>query len=708
MNPRRRILRRLARLDWHRFAVAALLVWAVGIGVAAMRLDAWSSELSRTLVQLAADAQFRTRLAQYRDAVDPEWYRRKALSLLAANEKLRSDAAWTLFVPGSWQLFDDLEERLAARIEREFADIVVETIRRELYARAARLTGARPAEGGNSAMDAVRGCAAPMPNAASRRLSAAPEDLPEYLAVQDYLRELERFDQAVQAFLALQQSGARDAELLRQLVRYTLDAELTGPLARSSRMFRSAEEVPLQPALMRSAMQWAARCSLLKGMEALYTRLLASNELLALEEALAQQSHGLFDGTRALPFDRAVERYRSVAALLQDQEILLGQGRNGWMRQASLRLGSGHAELLERIRRNGLLGTEVLAQLEARAGAAFAQFRRQFEARFGSAGQPGIVWLEPQQRFSLAPERIALRAGLSALLQQPFMQEQAAPRKEPANAASGKSLGLEEATAWMESRERFVRDTLPLFPAFAQPSVARMADARLADLVYQRAYRAIKAAEPPEAAALDAAAYRRQGAKVALVQATLDRLGARGLSARLAALHAEPLLKRLAALQLQSEQLALYQPAAGNFAWWHGEPAPLWQALGAADGAAMQRTLADQVTRLEALQRQAAPLLAAAPALAEHPQVQAWQELATELERWRTRHADSSLLALERYLLALGAELRRDNCVEKLAMQSPPRHGNQIAQRYLQLHEALLHRCANLRSDTPAAAYAPQ
>ena len=79
------------------------------------------------------------------------------------------------------------------------------------------------------------------------------------------------------------------------------------------------------------------------------------------------------------------------------------------MRQGSLQLGPAYGELLRRIGAIRLLGPQVLQQLDSRSGAAFAAFRRQFEAAFGSGAAPGIVWLEGERRFGLSPERAALR-----------------------------------------------------------------------------------------------------------------------------------------------------------------------------------------------------------------------------------------------------------------------------------------------------------
>lgn len=683
------------RLDPLRIAVALLLLWAAGLVVAAAQLDAWRVELSRTLMQLNADAQFRVRLARDRDAVDPQWYRRKALVLLAANEKLRDHAAWTLFIPGSWRMFDDLEERLAARIEHEFADIVVETIRRELQLRVQAITG-----GAGSGH-----CAAPTPPAAAaRRLSAAPEDLAEYVAVREHLRQLQAFDQAAQAFLRLQRSSDPDPEELRALVRFTLGAELDGPLGRSTRLFRDREEVSIQPALLHAAWQAAARCSLTRGMAALHTRLLSSNELIALEQALAQHSAGLFEAARAPAFERAAERLRAVLAVLQDQDALLGQGRNGWMRDGRPRLGPGYEDLLRQVRQIGLLGPEVERQLQAQAGEAFQHFRREFEASFGTPGQAGIVWLESQQRFGLAPERDALRLGLVQLLQQPFMDDPWTSAKARENEWKTEALSVAEASQWMELRQRFHAEDLARFPPFARDAVARLVDTRVADLIYRPAMRGLRAGTGD----FDLVAYRARSPQVASLRSMLGRLGAAAMADRLWAAHTEPVLKPLMQARQQWEQSALYQPQAGDFQWWQGEGGPLWQAFGAADAAAVQKSLAEQIAQLQTLSQQAAPLVeAAGPELARHPEVQRWAVLAQELDHWRAKRGDSSLLALERYLVAVGGDLRRDNCMERLTSFAPPRRDDGVAQRYLQLHDALVQRCTQLRAGSPAPAARP-
>lgn len=712
MNPARAIAARLAQLLLRGGPLLAtarllLLAWGIGLAVAAIHLGHWREELTRTLVQLNADAQFRAGVQQ-RDAVDPAWYRRKALSLLSATERLDRDTSWTLFIPGSWRLFDDLEEQVRLRIEREFGETVVETIRRELYARTSALTGV-PQLRAVGDLQPGADCRSPIPQALDRKLSAAAEELPEFAAITDYVAGVERLDAAVQAFFSLQHSGGRPQEL-RQLVAYTLGAELPGGLADSVRMFHPTDEVNLQPALMQTRLQWATRCSLAKAMGALHTRLLHTNDLIALEQGLAERSAGLFEpGVRAGGFDRTVERYRAVHALLEDQHALLARGRNDWMRQASLQLGPAYQNVLERIARTRLLGPQMVKQLHDQSGVAFAEFRRQFEAAFANRGEPGIVWIEHERRFGLSSERDALRRGLAGLLKMPFMADQAAAPAARSGSALGAVLG--EARGLAAARAHFVAQTLPAFPAHVRPAVARLVDGRVSELIYQRAYRGLKAALPANVATPPhLPALRQQRDQVFALQAVLKETGGAGFGERLVATLDGELLRRLAALQEDWLRQPPHQGLANDLAGWQGEALPAWRLLGAADAASLPAAAGRAAARLEALGQQAGALLAlGSPALQADPAALRWRTLQEEARRFQARSAESSLLRLERYLAALGPDLRRDNCAERLAAPLPLANGeDDIARRHAEIHEALARRCGELRAQAlPPAVAAP-
>lgn len=705
-----RALWQRVRAQWHArpplvtLAWMLLAAWAVGILVAGWQLDGWRQDLTRTLMQLNADAKFRARV-QGREGVDPEWYRRKALALLAATERLQQGSGWTAFLPGSWKPFDNLEEQVQARVAREFNDIVVETLRRELYARASQLTGV-PLTRGSGDLQLGGECRSPVPQNVERRLTAAAEDMPEFLAVADYVTGVERLDDAVQAFLVLQHSGGHP-EQLRKLVAYTLDKELPGALAGAARMFQDHDEVTIQPALMQSRLQWATRCSLDQAMAALHGRLLNTNDLFALEQGYVERSAGLFEpAVRPAGFDRTLERYRAVHALLEDQNKLLAKGRNDWMGQGTLQLGGAYQHLLRRIGQTRLLGSETVQQLQDQSGAAFAEFRRQFTRAFNSRGEPGIVWLEGERRFGLSPERAALHAGLGALLRTSFMADAGPAAAKAARDTTTLARVVPEARTLAAERGKALAEVVPLFPAQAQPAVARVIDTRVSELVYQRAYRTLKAGLPADARSpLDPVAFRQQREQVLALQAVLKETGAPSLGDRLVATLDTELVRRLALLHEEWRQQPLEDARSVDFSWWQGDALSLAQALGASEpGAATPPSFSRAATRLELLLQQARPLLAlGSPALPNEAAAARWLQLQSELQRYTTRASDSSLLRLERYVAAAGPDLRRENCVERLVAYAPPPDADdEIAVRHRQLHQSLTQRCHELRAQAAA------
>jgi type VI secretion system protein ImpL len=244
---------------------------------------------------------------------------------------------------------------------------------------------------------------------------------------------------------------------------------------------------------------------------------------------------------------------------------------------------------------------------------------------------------------------------------------------------------------------------LPAFPEVARPAMARLVDARFALLAHDAAANAIRAAVPQDARTpFDATAFRGQREKLARVQALLVNLGAADLAQRLATQQAAELSARLTRAHEELRALPLFSSRSADFSWWRGEPAPLLRALGVTSPAALQSAVAGQFQRLETLSRDAQQYLDAADgALATDPAAQAWTRLAGEVDRYRAHLPDSSMLAMERYLLSLGPNLRRDNCTENLLAQRPPRHEDEVAQRLIQLHNALVQRCLQLRAEGP-------
>ena len=699
----------LARPMVHRVirwgAIGLLGGWGLGLAVATWQLNHHRTALVSALAQLQQDAQYRMRAQQRGEPLPGAWYRTKALALLTMNERLRTDGTRSFFMPGSWRLFDDLNERVIERIDREFGDIAVTTLRRELLGRVSQLSGVEQDE---STGNFITGASCKLPPSFSaiadtpRKSGLLVEDQPEFGALQRYLGSVDQLDIALQALERLRRPGAGNAEDLRITVRYALGAELPADLGRSVAYFRQAAVSGNPLAIPLGPIQDALRCSLGQATKQLDQRLMTRNELLASEQVVARQLPGT---ANAGTFSGVTASYRAVLAAVKDQEDLVASGKGGWMRQPALVLGPSYDRTLARIEQNQLLGPEAAGLVRARAEDAFQRFRVEFNQRFGGA-QQGLVWNEKDGRFMLSPERMALRDGLTTLLNQPFMV--AAGRREISGVGNGAIVswdlaGLDQAVALGEVRKRYVAESLTTMPATVRSNIEGMLNAHFADLVFDQTLAAASpaslltsatsSATDAQAAAFDAARQR-----LVKVQALLLELGAATQAADLRALASRDALERLKTVDDAFARSELYAMRGRDFQGWQGERGPVLAAFGVSDVASLAAYLGQQFSRIETLGKLAELYIAALDSGdAGSVLAQRWQAINRDLDRYRLKNPNSSLLLLEQFLAQAGGEVDRETCSAKLSGKSPAKRvGDYFAERHAQVYGALLARCFEL------------
>lgn len=465
-----------------RLAVGAgLAAWALGLAVATVQLQQWEQALAPVLLQMRADTLVRQGADRAGDTVLPEWYRRRALALLDAVEHLHYDQWWTLVMPGSWEVFDDLEERATRRVGEAFSQVVVETIRRELEARSARLTGL-------PAPDAD--CRAPSPPAqppAGLDLAA----LPEYAAMQRLLDEAQGLDQSVAALRALRQGGEASSAQLRTLVRHSLGAQLSGPASRSLALFRAAPD-PQDPQFdaLGGRLQWALRCSALKGVAALHERLVERNPVLALEDEMARLQQAMPLGADdAGSHAQRVARLREMVLRVAEGEAQLAAGGTAWMAPDSEGFGPAHAQMLERVAAVGLLGPQLADRLHMQAQADHARLQKQVRQRLARP-DAGLAWQADTGSFVVGRRPAALAVAVAALLREPFMAA-----NPPVPASPADLVGL------VDQRLHFSRAVLPLFPGSLRPAVSRYVEWHIDELAFEGARQMLaEPGEPPDVA----------------------------------------------------------------------------------------------------------------------------------------------------------------------------------------------------------------
>jgi len=684
--------------------------WAVGLILATYQLSKINPELTKALAQIEADASMRARVSERGESIASEWYRAKTLSMLTAIGRTASNRAWTFFMPGSWAIWDNLDEKVTERIEREFGEVAITTLRRELYARAAQMTGV--AQDDSTAELIIGGeCAAPegfsaIANA-PRKASLSFEDLPEFSALLQYLSAVDRLDQAILAMVRLQKPNPNEAGDLRLLVKYTLGTELPDNISQSIRFFRSGDGAAniSSAAISVIHIQKAVRCTLDRGMRALDQRLFVNNDLLVTERLLATQSNHLFaPDAKVASFASTVASYRDVINSIKEQEYLVGAGKGGWMRLPVMNLGAAYDAALLRITQSRrLLGAEVADQIRQNAATEYQKFSTEFSSRFGADAQAGVVWQEKEGRFVLSAERIAMQEALAGLLAQSFMT-QPSDREIPLSASQGvlvwDNTKLDQALAMSEAYKRFMGEGLGKFPPAVRTSIANFVNSQFSLLVTDRLIDALSISGRMDAGSVaDVTAFDGSRSRLIKIQGLLSELGAKAASDNLRSLVSQDAMARLRQLDNSLNQSDLYAMRGRDLGYWTGDQSTVLQAFGVSDAPGLQQYFGLQFSRAEVMGRQAEVYLTSVDGLPSDAQLaQRWQSINRELERYRLKNPNASLVSYEQFLLSLGADLDRSNCLEKLAGKAPAgRPADYFAERHLQSYNAVLKRCSEIR-----------
>jgi type VI secretion system protein ImpL len=201
-------------------------------------------------------------------------------------------------------------------------------------------------------------------------------------------------------------------------------------------------------------------------------------------------------------------------------------------------------------------------------------------------------------------------------------------------------------------------------------------------------------------ATVDLPALEAERTRLNRVQQLLTDLGARHEGRELRALINRDTMRKLQALDETLNGSELYVARGRSFAFWQGEKSPTLGAFGLSDASALQPYLTQQVALAEKLSKQADAVLSLLdPGGLNSNQAQRWQALSKDLERFKLKNPNSSLLAFEQFLTAMAGDVDSQNCQERLQGKVPSgRPTDFFAERYTQLATSLSLRCNELRS----------
>jgi type VI secretion system protein ImpL len=681
--------------------IALLGVWGGGLIIATVELGRHNAPLVAALEDTRRDARERAVALQQGQELPAEWYRRRALALLTLDQGLQVDSGWTVFMPGSWSRIDDLTPRVRARFAREFGEIAVTAIQRELAARASQLTGVGlDPVSGLLASDGICAPSASLEGDESSAGSLSIDEQPELRALQRYVAGADQFDAALRAFQHLRQPGGGNADALRQVVRYALGADLQGDLGNVLPYFSRGHDRNVLYGMTPTAeqglasLQQAFGCAFEKASAQLNRRLFANNPLLLTERAVAQSTRQITDA--AMNAEDAAQvsgSYRRLVTAITAQQDLLAAGKGGWMRQAAFTPGAAYDRAMARAAQNRLLGPEAAAAARERDRADFEGFKSERALRLDGPDS-GLLWQDKEARYVLSPSRLALRDAFAGLLAQPFM---APPRDLQPPVLDGGAVivwnrvQLDQALALGEVRKRFLADGMKSVPPTLSPVVERTLDVQFGRLVFDQTMAAATPAQTD--AGEDSAAFTAARNRLLRIRTLLAELGATRQSDTLDALVSRDAMEHLRQVDRRLQRSELY---ATRFDAEAAAPAVRTSVLamfGVADAAGLGPYLDHQSARALTLGAEAGVYLAALdPISAASPLAQRWRAINQDLERYRLRNPNSSLLRLEQFVQAV-ADPASGGCRARPAGPPPAGGDDYFGAVYARLYSALQGRC---------------
>lgn len=667
---------------------AWLGAWSIGVVAAYIGLQNDVVHERSLLESLRAEAGQR--------ALTSDQQRDRAIALLQAIDRMDRDRLWSVFMPGSWPMFDPLHARLRTQIHTAFGEIAVTALERGLQLRAAALTGGTPTARG---LDAGA-CSELTDQSHIVPSSLAIEALPEFAAMNDYAATMQELGLARDALTRLmtptQPSSRADLALV---VRVGLGVNPPELGDRVVQMFH-APRADRSSVALDNGWSTAAACRLRALHEQFTQRAMVENPLLDQHRDVAGRFELLVSRTSDEP-DQRVADWRALLDAVRSLKELASHGGAGWMVKPNFDPGPPWQDLLTRVEATPLLGGAAAAQrMRESAEHSFAQLGDALPAASDGNTTASLAWNDKEARFKLGPDLTALADGLSQLMARPWMS----PRRDRqvpdfGNASLHWDLPrLDQALATDEQEKRFRADILPRFPTVAQASIEALARRQLARAAFDQAIDAMGPAGRAPGAIADAASLDQERARLLKLGVLLDGLGGRREADQLRAVIARNALRRLHDLDETFARSEPYATRHRDLSAWTGDKSPGLSAFAVADTGQLAAYLSRQRALLESLTREASHWIALAESRGDA--AQRWRALAAEVDKARDRNPNSTLAALETLITALGGEIDTHNCADRLATLAPAARNDWFSERHASLRTAVLQRCRVLKAES--------
>ncbi|WKE64475.1 type VI secretion system protein [Gallaecimonas kandeliae] len=438
--------------------------------------------------------------------------------------------------------------------------------------------------------------------------------------------------------------------------------------------------------------------------------LYANNNLVINAEAVEKGLQALQAGSQV---DRA-----SLAQLAEQIDLLrrlVTSANAAWSGAKGRDLAPGFAATMDRASHLALLGEQPVSKVLAHADAVKQSFADRWLSRKGTL--PAVLQSSPSGGIELQGDVGKLDTALLTLLGQSFSRQGKALGTEAIEAAF-KQMDADTAGAALasfQSYQKYSDKDLPSAPERYRAGLLSAAEASTAQAMLQALVgskgEGINLQAFPRSLHDEALRLGTLIKEAANLAAAFDELGQRQLAAATTQEVTKAALNLLQRADGTLAELGLYEPREGSFDWWNGKTGAALTAFESGSPQDLQAYLAAQqgaVTDLAGVVQGAVAWLAdkeGSLTQADWQRVKQWQQLSSELEKYKAKSATSSLVALERLVNHDLDPMDMANCQASLAQIVAPGGGDFFAQKAGALLQMMASRCRVLRAQASVAAY---
>jgi len=647
--------------------IAFVALWAVGLAFTGVRLSIIKDE------KIALDREYLSKfiLGAKRDADDtlPKMINQLKGQIsndlaVTTNENSKLQRFRSPFLPGSWSMFSNIDERLSSHFASTFSKSLKEDLRRLTYARISELTGSR--------LDNISGKLTPektcmLPNGWVRSgpdngvPTVDPEDQAAYFSLMRYLAVSKDLGQAISVinrFKSSDQAAPSSAELRFAFTILLGQAPATDTNAAHAYLSEFRDGRPL---IDVDNVYEAFGCSLNLGIAELEKSQYEQNPLLRIQQKIST----LLSTIGSSPIANGqLKHWTDLSAALKVEAQLISDGRGAWINLVNASDDPSIRLLLDTIKSNPMLGSAVSVRANNELQTAFQNFKTNWlQVVATGRGQSDLMWVEKTREWTASQDRQALAVATDKLLGGPWRSMDAVavlPKPSIDEFINWEVQKLDQALAITDEMQKIKEGLIQSVPLRYRADFNLFFNQQIVSSTAQLISRAVVWTGVPMTNDAERASVNTKLAKLSMV---LKRFDSGELYLQMQDLVSSEAISRLYLIDDAFNDAELLVPVDAALRTWKEKRSPMAAAYGVTNTALLQSYVEQQVMAITEFAKQAEVLLSQVSGLEQaDPLVQRWKAIVQDVERYKLKNPRSSLYALESFILVSDDKFNLQTC----------------------------------------------